>query len=112
MQVVDPNAYKESWELPDELLRGAIDTHVHAGPWLKMCPGRLDPFQAAEQAKAAGMPAIVFYDHTFGNSAGTAWLVNRVVKGIESFGGLIITTCLGGLNPRAVKTALYYGDGA
>ena len=112
MHPVPENYAKDSWELPDELLRGAIDTHVHAGPWLKMCPGRVDPVQAAEQARAAGMPAIVFLDHTFGNSAGTAWLVNRVVSGIQAFGGLILTTNQGGLNPRAVKTALYYGAGA
>jgi len=99
-------------ELPDELLAGAIDTHIHSGPWLQSCPGRLDPFQIAEQAKAAGMPALVYYDHTFGNSAGTAWLVGRRVPGIDVYGGIILTTCFGGMNPRAVKTALHYGAGA
>jgi hypothetical protein len=112
LRTVPENYAKDSWELPEELLHGAIDTHVHAGPWLKMCPGRVDPVQAAEQARAAGMPAIVFLDHTFGNSAGTAWMVNRAVPGIQAFGGLILTTNQGGLNPRAVKTALYYGAGA
>ena len=112
MQVLGETFRSRSYELPDELLRGTIDTHIHSGPWLKSCPGRLDPIQIAEQAKAVGMQAIVFYDHTLGNSGGTAWLVSRAVPGIQVFGGIILTSCLGGLNPRAVKTALYYGAGA
>jgi len=112
MQVSGETFRARSYELPDELVRGTIDTHIHSGPWLTSCPGRLDPIQIAEQAKAVGMKALVYYDHTLGNSAGTAWLVNRAVPGIEVFGGIILTSCLGGMNPRAVKTALYYGAGA
>ncbi|ABE37099.1 hypothetical protein DR64_8569 [Paraburkholderia xenovorans LB400] len=108
----DTSPIHRTIELPDELLVGAIDTHIHSGPWLKSCPGRLDPFQIAEQAKQAGMRAVVFYDHTFGNSAGTSWMVRRSVPGIDVYGGIILTTNFGGMNPRAVKTALHYGDGA
>lgn len=104
--------YNRSMDLPDQLIRGTSDVHVHSGPWLKSCPGRLDPFQIAEQAKAAGMKALVYYDHTLGVSSGTAQLVARQVPGIEIFGGIILTSNLGGMNPRAVKTALYYGSGA
>jgi hypothetical protein len=35
-----------------------------------------------------------------------------MTPGIDVFGGIILTSCLGGMNPRAVKTALYYGAGA
>jgi hypothetical protein len=101
-----------SMELPDELLRGAIDIHVHAGPWLRSCPGRLDPFQIAEQARDAGMRALMYLDHTMGISSGTSLLTTRQVPGVDVFGGIIMTTVLGGLNPRAVKTALEYGAGA
>ncbi|MFC6160880.1 DUF6282 family protein [Kribbella jiaozuonensis] len=101
-----------SMELPDELLQGAIDIHVHAGPWLRSCPGRLDPFQIAEQAKAVGMRALMYLDHTLGMSCGTSLLTTRQVPGIDVFGGIIMTSVLGGLNPRAVKTALEYGAGA
>jgi hypothetical protein len=110
MSVASESFYERSMELPDELLRGAIDSHIHAGPVLVSNPGRFDPFQVAEQAKAAGMRAIVFYD-VFGTSGGTAWLVSRRVSGIDVFGGMILSSCQGGLNPRAVKTALYYGSG-
>ncbi|GAA3085556.1 hypothetical protein JOF29_002906 [Kribbella aluminosa] len=101
-----------SMELPDELIRGAIDIHVHAGPWLRSCPGRLDPFQIAEQARDAGMRALMYLDHTLGMSCGTSQLTTRQVPGVDVYGGIILTSVLGGLNPRAVKTALQYGAGA
>lgn len=98
-------------ELSEELLRGAIDIHVHAGPHIFSSPRRVDPVQAAIQARDAGMRAIVLMD-VFEMSNGTAWLVNRVVPDFQTFGGLILNTVYGGMNPRAVKTALSYGDGA
>ncbi|MCB0031716.1 MAG: hypothetical protein KDE28_27585, partial [Anaerolineales bacterium] len=100
-----------SLELTFELLQGAIDIHVHPGPHLFSSPRRVDPFEAAQQAKDAGMQAIVLLD-VFEMSNGTAWLVNKVVKDFKTFGGLILNTVYGGMNPRAVRTALYYGDGA
>lgn len=100
-----------SMELPFELLEGAIDIHVHAGPHLTSSPRRADPFQAAQEARDAGMRAIVYMD-VFKESAGTAWLVQRHVEGIDVFGGLILCSNYDGLNPRAVKTALNYGKGA
>ena len=112
MTVLQETFNTRSMDLPDELLWGAIDPHVHPGVPLISNPGRVDPIQAAEQAKAAGMRALVLLDQTFGNSAGTAWIVSRQVKGIDVFGGLMLTSCQGGMNPRAVKTALYYGNGA
>lgn len=100
-----------STELSFQLLKGAIDIHVHACPHLPSSPRRVDPFEAARQAKDAGMLAIVFMD-VFEMSTGTAWLVNRVIPDFLVFGGIILNTVYGGMNPRAVKTALYYGSGA
>ena len=100
-----------SYELSTELLKGAIDIHVHAGPHLPSSPRRVDPFEAAIQARDAGMRAIVYMD-VFNWSNGTAWLVSRMVEGISIFGGIILNTVFGGMNPRSVKTALYYGSGA
>ncbi len=100
-----------SFELSRDLLVGAIDIHVHAGPHIFSSPRRVDPVQAAIQARDAGMRAIVYMD-VFEMSNGTAWLVNRVVPGFRTYGGLIMNTVYGGMNPRAVKTALSYGDGA
>lgn len=100
-----------SFELSQELLKGAIDIHVHAGPHIPSSPRRVDPVQAAIQARDAGMQAIVFMD-VFAMSNGTAWIVNRVVPDFKTYGGLILNTVYGGMNPRAVKTAISYGDGA
>lgn len=100
-----------SVELTYELLQGAIDIHVHPGPHLFSSPRRVDPFEAAEQARDAGMQAIVLLD-VFEMSNGTAWLVNKRVPDFKTYGGLILNTVYGGMNPRAVKTALYYGEGA
>jgi hypothetical protein len=100
-----------SLELSQELLHGAIDIHVHAGPHLPSSPRRVDPFEAAREARDAGMRAIVLMD-VFQMSTGTAWLVNRIVPDFLVFGGIILNTVFGGMNPRAVKTALYYGSGA
>lgn len=98
-------------ELSQELLHGAIDIHVHAGPHIFSSPRRVDPIQAATEARDAGMRAIVYMD-VFEMSNGIAWLVNRYVPEFATYGGLILNTVYGGMNPRAVKTALHYGDGA
>lgn len=100
-----------SFELSQDLLRGAIDIHVHAGPHLFSSPRRVDPVEAAIEARDAGMQAIVFMD-VFQMTNGTSWIVNRVVPDFTTYGGLILNTIYGGLNPRAVRTALYYGSGA
>jgi hypothetical protein len=100
-----------SFQLSRDLLRGAIDIHVHAGPHISSSPRRVDPFEAAIEARDAGMRAIVYMD-VFEMSNGTAWLVNRQVPDFTTYGGLILNTVYGGMNPRAVKTALHYGDGA
>ena len=100
-----------SLELTRELLKGAIDIHVHPGPHLKSSPRRVDPIEAAIEARDAGMRAIVLKD-VFEMSNGIAWLVNRHVPNFTVYGGLMLNTVYGGMNPRAFKTAIYYGDGA
>lgn len=100
-----------SLEATQRLLVGAIDIHVHAGPHIFSSPRRVDPVEAAIEALEAGMRAIVFMD-VFEMSNGTAWIVNRVVPDFTTYGGIILNTVYGGMNPRAVRTALYYGDGA
>jgi hypothetical protein len=100
-----------SLELSQELLKGAIDIHVHAGPHIFSSPRRVDPLQAASEARDAGMRALVYMD-VFEMSNGTSWLVNRAIPDFQTFGGLIMNTVYGGMNPRVVKTALHYGSGA
>ena len=91
-----------SMDLTNELLQGAIDIHVHAGPHLKSSPRRVDPFEAAEEARAAGMRAIVYMD-VFFESCGTAWMVQRQVPGIEVYGGINLNSNYGGINPLELR---------
>ena len=90
---------ERSYEFSQSLLKGAIDIHVHAGPHILTSLRRVDPFQAAIQARDAGMHALVFMD-VFQMSNGTAWLVNRVVRDFKTFGGLILNTVYGAMNPE------------
>ncbi len=93
------------------LLRGAIDIHVHAGPHLTTSPRSVTPVEAARQARDAGMRAIVYMD-VFQMSNGTAQIVNEVVPDFTTFGGINLNTVFGGINPRAVRTSLTYAGGA
>ena len=102
---------ERTFEKSQELLKGAIDIHVHAGPHLKSSPRSADPVQVAIQARYAGMRALVYMD-VFEMTTGTAWIVSRVVPDFQVFGGIMLNTVYGGLNPRAVKTAIFYGSGA
>ena len=104
-------ARDRTFKLTRDLLKGAIDIHVHAGPHLKSSPRSVTPIQAAVQARDAGMRAIVFID-VFEMSNGTSQLVNEAVPDFQTFGGINLNTVYGGMNPRAVKTALHYGEGA
>ena len=45
-----------------DLLKGAIDIHIHAGPHLTTSPRSVTPVEAAVQARDAGMRAIVLLD--------------------------------------------------
>jgi hypothetical protein len=71
----------------------------------------MDAYEAAVEARDAGMRAIVYMDN-LSMSCGTSWLINRLVPDFKTYGGLILSSTYGGLNPRAVKTAISYGDGA
>ncbi len=102
---------ERSVALTKELLQGAIDIHVHPGPHLKSSPRRVNPFEAAIEARDAGMRAMVLKD-VFEMSNGTAWMVNQIVEDFHVYGGLMLNTVYGGMNPRAFKTAISYGDGA
>lgn len=95
----------------EEFLVGAFDLHVHGGPHLISSPRSTDPVRNALEAKAAGMRGIALMD-VFNMSVGTAWVVQQIVDGIEVYGGISLNTVYGGMNPRAVKTAVNYGSGA
>src|SRR6266850_7392086 len=81
-------------------LRGAIDIHVHTEPDSR--PRSVDGIEAARQAKASGMRAIVLKNH-YEYTSGLAYIVGKQVPGIEVFGGVDLNLTVGGINPAAVE---------
>src|SRR5262245_18898385 len=83
-----------------QTLDGAIDMHAHAAP--DGTPRKLDALELARMAKAAGMRAIVIKNH-YEPTASLAFVVRKVVPGIEVFGGISLDLTVGGVNPAAVE---------
>ena len=100
-----------SFQKSKDLLKGAIDIHIHAGPHLTTSPRSVTPVEAAIQARDAGMRALVYMD-VFQMSNGTAQIVNEIVPDFKTYGGINLNTVFGGINPRAVRTSLTYAEGA
>jgi ABC-type molybdate transport system substrate-binding protein len=82
------------------VLSGAIDIHLHAEPDSR--PRALDALDAAKQAKANGMRAIVLKNH-YEYTSGLAYIVGKQVPGIEVFGGVDLNLTVGGMNPAAIE---------
>jgi Family of unknown function (DUF6282) len=88
-------------------LDGVIDIHVHAAP--DSVPRSIDAIDLAKLAESRGMRAIVLKNH-YEPTAMEAYLVHKVVPGIEVFGGVDLNLSVGGMNPAAVeKMALTTG---
>ena len=79
---------------------GAIDIHVHSYPDDR--PRSIDAIDAAKLAQTRGMRAIVLKNH-FESTAGTVYLVRKMVPGMEVFGGIALNLTVGGINPAAVE---------
>lgn len=88
------------------LLKGAVDMHIHTGP--DIYPRSVDDIEAAQQAKAAGMRAIVIKGHDSLTSARAA--IATKVTGLPVFGGLVLNMSVGGLNAVAVQRAIALGS--
>ena len=91
--------------LPD-FLEDAIDLHVHSAPDVDV--RRFNDLDLAREAERAGMGAILIKSHQ-NSTVERAWLVSKVVTGINVFGGLVLNETVGGLNVAAVKLALAMG---
>ncbi len=88
--------------LEDPVLKGAIDMHAHFGP--DSYDRQWDAFEIAKIAHERGMRGLVLKNH-WSESAGLAYLVRKYdnVPGLEVFGGLVLNTTVGGINPQAVR---------
>lgn len=109
-------------EKVDELLRGVIDVHIHGAPLGGWLPGRPTMVNTCIEASKAGMKALVFKDHNTMTSncaiiiqdfldrmAEDAAARGEEFTPIQVFGGTVLNYTVGGMNTRAVETALDYG---
>jgi hypothetical protein len=92
--------------MTSNLPNGAIDTHVHSFP--DVIARKLDDIELVEQARAAGMSALVLKCHHACTCA-RAYLLNRFFPDFRVFGGIVLNETVGGFNPRAVEAALKMG---
>jgi hypothetical protein len=91
------------------LLRGSIDMHLHCDPSPQLRV--MDAFEAAEEASAAGMRAIVLKDHLTGmeDSAFLAMAHADVGDDFDVFGSHWLNNQVGGWNVYAVDKAVAFG---
>src|SRR4051794_17116912 len=81
-------------------LNGVIDIHAHSDP--DSVPRSIDAIDLARLAKERGMRALVLKNH-YESTASLAYVVRKVVPGIEIFGGIDLNRSVGGVNPAAIE---------
>jgi Family of unknown function (DUF6282) len=86
--------------LSAQSLNGVVDIHVHSDP--DSAPRSIDAIDVAKLAHARGMRALVLKNH-YEPTASLAYVVRKVVPGIEIFGGISLDLTVGGVNPAAVE---------
>jgi hypothetical protein len=84
-------------------LAGVVDLHIHTAPDVR--PRSVTDIEAAQQARDAGMRAILIKSHVT-CTADRAQIAESAVGGVRVFGGLVLNEQVGGLNPAAVEAAL------
>ncbi len=90
-----------------ELLRGAIDVHVHFAPDA-YAVRRMPADALVERAVEAGMGGLVLKAHEY-NTQPLAWLLDRQHEQIRVYGGIALDHGVGGLNAEAVSVAMRIG---
>ncbi len=90
----------------DNVLKDAIDIHIHVGP--DYIPRYSDAITLAEEARDAGMKAIVIKGHLSNTCAG-AQAAELLVPEVKVFSSISLNGTVGGLSPRSVIVAAKSG---
>jgi Family of unknown function (DUF6282) len=85
---------------------GAIDLHCH--PYPDLFPRLADDVGIARYAQTQGLRAVMIKCH-HENSVSRAYLTQQIVPDLKLFGGVVLNSYVGGLNPAAVEAALRLG---
>src|SRR6266568_6065741 len=81
-------------------IAGLMDTHVHAAP--DVFGRSLDDEEVATLYKDRGLEALVLKNHVV-PTADRAWFARKHVAGLKVFGGVVLNSPVGGINPDAVN---------
>lgn len=92
--------------MTEDLLRGAFDLHVHAGP--DNAERIQDCIDVAKDAARVGMRGIVLKS-LFTSTAEWAAILSRIVPEVTCYGGLVLDRAVGGLNVDAVEATVSVG---
>jgi hypothetical protein len=94
--------------LSAQTLQGVIDIHAHCDPDDR--PRSIDAIDLAKLARDRGMRGLVLKNHSEPTES-VAYLVRKVVPGIEIFGGIALNRTVGGVNPAAVERMVHVKGG-
>jgi hypothetical protein len=89
-----------------DLVRGAFDVHVHAGP--DVMPRRIDDVALARRFAELGIEGFVLKSH-YVPTAERAAVVRGVVPGVQVLGSITLNQAVGGMNAFAVEIAAREG---
>src|SRR6185369_12000119 len=86
--------------LSAQTLTGVVDIHAHFDP--DSVPRSIDAIDAAKLARSRGIRGLVLKNH-YEPTASLAYVVRKLVPGLEAFGGIDLNRSVGGINPAAVE---------
>src|SRR5207237_844482 len=81
-------------------VEGLIDFHVHCAP--DVFGRSIDDDEEVTLARDGSLEALVLKNHV-ALTADRAWLVRKHVPGVKVFGGIVLNSAVGGINPEAVQ---------
>ena len=86
----------------DDLLKGAVDPHVHSGP--SIAPRGVDHLELVRDYSAAGFAAVVTKDHDY-SGVMTAALISKHHPELRTkiYSSIVLNNVVGGFNPYAVE---------
>ena len=98
----DPAPEATPSPLARELVRGAVDLHVHVEP--DLAARRIDDLGLARRSLEVGLGGFVLKSH-YVPTAERAAVVRSAVPGVHALGAIALNAGVGGLNAQAVEIA-------
>ncbi|MEW5723156.1 MAG: DUF6282 family protein [Thermodesulfobacteriota bacterium] len=95
------------WEQVRELMVGACDLHVHAGP--DVSPRQQNILEVTRDAAEAGMRVLAIKDHNTATADRAALVRAALGDEVLVLGTVVLNHALGGFNAEAVEKALNLG---